>query len=42
MCVYYVIAKIKFQLGKLVQKLVSEGEKSSFRAFDREDAPGLP
>ena len=28
------IAKISFQLKKLVQKLVSEGEKSRFRALE--------
>ena len=33
-CVYHVITKIKFQLGKLVHKLVSESEKSRFRALE--------
>ena len=32
--VYYVIAKIRFQLGKLVQQLVSEGEKLHFQALE--------
>ena len=45
--VYHVIAKIRFELGKLVQKLVSEGEKSRFRAleiefFSGEHVPRIP
>ena len=39
-CMYHIIAKIRFQLGKLVQKLASESEKSRFRALGIQNFPG--